>query len=67
VSEPGCGHVRVIASPEAEVMRLARERQVRGGQICAEADRRDGCPERHAPPRERGHDPAHCDHAWEDT
>jgi hypothetical protein len=65
MAEPGAGHVRLITDLGAEVTRLARERQVRAGQVCAPGNRRDGCPMHHVPPRERAHDPDHCDRVWE--
>ena len=58
------GTFRPIDDPQAEVDRLARDRQIAGGQICAEEDRRDGCPMRNVRPRLRAHDPDHCDRAW---
>lgn len=58
------GTFRRIDDPQAEVERLARERQIAAGQVCAEVVRRDGCPMRRLPPRSRAHDPDHCDRAW---
>jgi hypothetical protein len=59
------GTFRRIDDPEAEVMRLSRERQVSAGQVCAGEDRREGCPMRDVRPRLRAHDPDHCDRVWE--
>lgn len=58
------GIAREIDDPQAEIERLARDRQVSAGQICAEEDRAAGCPYHGVPQRERAHDPAHCDRAW---
>ena len=58
------GTFRRIDDPQAEVDRLARDRQISAGQICAEQDRRDGCPMRNVRPRLRAHDPDHCDRVW---
>jgi hypothetical protein len=58
------GTFRRIDDPQAEVMRLSRERQASAGQICAEEDRRDGCRMRCELPRKRTHDPDHCDRVW---
>lgn len=59
------GTFRRIDDPEAEVMRLSRQRQIAAGQVCAEEDRRGGCPMRDVRPRLRHHDPDHCDRVWE--
>jgi hypothetical protein len=59
------GTFREIDDPQAEVDRLARERQITAGQVCAEVVRRDGCAMRRIRPRLRTHDPDHCDRVWE--
>ena len=58
------GTFRHIDDPQAEVERLARDRQIFAGQICSEVVRRDGCPMRRQPARSRAHDPDHCDRVW---
>ena len=68
------GTFRRIDDPQAEVDRLARDRQVSGGQICGEVVRRCDrdceigpvhCPWHHQPRHKRGyHDPDHCDRVW---
>ena len=58
------GTLRHIEDPQAEVDRLARQRQISAGQICAEEDRREDCPMRNVRPRLRAHDPDHCDRVW---
>ena len=58
------GTFRHIDDPQAEVERLSRERQIAASQICAEDDRRDGCPMHRIRPRLRSHDPDHCDRVW---
>lgn len=58
------GTFRHIDDPQAEVERLARQRQIAAAQICAPPDRAGGCPMRDVRPRLRAHDPDHCDRVW---
>ena len=58
------GTFRRIGDPQAEVERLARERQIAASQICTQEQRADGCLQRHSRPMIRSHDPDHCDRVW---
>jgi hypothetical protein len=66
------GHLRPVGDLDAEMMRLARERQVTGGQVCAAQDRCTAgcegglphCGQAHRLPSARTHDSAHCDRVW---
>ena len=67
------GTIRRIPDPQAEMERLAFDRQVTAGQVCAAADRHCDpdceispahCCFWHEQYRKRAHDPAHCDRAW---
>ena len=68
------GTFREIGDPQAEVDRLARQRQISAGQICAEEDRGcdadceigpSHCSWHHQPSHKRDyHDPGHCDRVW---
>jgi hypothetical protein len=68
------GTFRRIDDPQAEVDRLARERQIAAAQICAADDRGCDadceigpahCPWHHQPSHKPDHhDPNHCDRVW---
>jgi hypothetical protein len=69
--QPGTAHQ--VPDPEAEVARLAFDRQVQAGQVCSAEDRRcdpdcesgpEHCQGHHAVRWKRTHDPDHCDRIW---
>lgn len=69
MAEPGA--LRPIPDPEAEIARLALQRQILAGQVCPEADRACDPDCEIGPPHcamhhqaRKAHDATHCDRVW---